>query len=70
MTATPSSKDFPPGLQGGMENDESAHRVGETGQTGPEAPGDIDRGHSNADAPQKDKPSVSPTPSGADRARP
>jgi hypothetical protein len=37
-------QDFPPGLQGGLEHDED-NRLGETGQTGPEAPGDINRGH-------------------------
>ncbi|UXH77462.1 hypothetical protein [Roseateles amylovorans] len=45
MSAPRPSKDYPPGLQGGMEHDEDAHRVGETGQTGPEATGDIQRGH-------------------------
>lgn len=40
-----SPKDFPPGLHGGVEHDAEDHRVGETGQTGPEAPGDIDRAH-------------------------
>jgi hypothetical protein len=39
------SKDFPPGLQGGLEHDDEDHRLGETGQSGPEAPGDINRGH-------------------------
>jgi hypothetical protein len=38
-------EDFPPGLAGGMEHDDEDHRVGETGQTGPEAPGDLDRAH-------------------------
>jgi hypothetical protein len=38
-------QDFPPGLQGGLEHDEENHRLGETGQTGPEAIGDINRGH-------------------------
>lgn len=38
-------QDFPPGLRGGLEHDDEDHRVGETGQTGPEAPGDIDRSH-------------------------
>lgn len=36
---------FPPGLEGGLEHDSDDHRLGETGQTGPEAPGDIDRAH-------------------------
>ena len=39
------SPDFPPGLQGGLEHDDEDHRLGETGQTGPEAPGDVDRAH-------------------------
>lgn len=43
--ASPRREDFPPGLAGGMEHDDEDHRVGETGQTGPEAPGDIDRAH-------------------------
>lgn len=38
-------QDFPPGLQGGLEHDDEDHRLGETGQTGPEAPGDVNRGH-------------------------
>lgn len=38
-------RDFPPGLQGGLEHDDEDHRLGETGQTGPEAPGDVNRGH-------------------------
>jgi hypothetical protein len=38
-------QDFPPGLQGGLEHDDEDHRLGETGQTGPEGPGDINRGH-------------------------
>lgn len=38
-------QDFPPGLEGGLEHDDEDHRLGETGQTGPEAPGDINRGH-------------------------
>jgi|GEM_PF-5126110 len=40
-----SASDFPPGLQGGLEHDSEDHRVGETGQTGPESPGDVDRSH-------------------------
>jgi hypothetical protein len=43
--ASPRREDFPPGLAGGLEHDDEDHRVGETGQTGPEAPGDIDRSH-------------------------
>jgi hypothetical protein len=39
------TQDFPPGLQGGLEHDDEDHRVGETGQTGPESPGDLNRGH-------------------------
>jgi hypothetical protein len=42
---TPRREDFPPGLAGGMEHDDEDHRVGETGQTGPEAVGDMDRSH-------------------------
>ena len=38
-------QDFPPGLQGGLEHDEEDHRLGETGQTGPEGPGNINCGH-------------------------
>ncbi|SEL70398.1 hypothetical protein SAMN05216359_11461 [Roseateles sp. YR242] len=45
MTKPRSASDFPPGLQGGMEHDSEDHRVGETGQTGPESPGDVDRSH-------------------------
>jgi hypothetical protein len=41
----PRDQDFPPGLQGGLEHDDEDHRMGETGQTGPEAPGDVNRGH-------------------------
>ena len=39
------TRDFPPGLQGGLEHDDEDHRLGETGQTGPESPGDVNRGH-------------------------
>ena len=39
------TQDFPPGLQGGLEHDDEDHRLGETGQTGPESPGDVNRGH-------------------------
>ena len=35
----------PPGLKGGLEHNDEDHRLGEIGQTGPEAPGDINRGH-------------------------
>jgi len=38
-------QDSPPGLQGGLEHDDEDHRLGETGHTGPEGPGDINRGH-------------------------
>lgn len=41
----PRPQDFPPGLSGGLEHDDEDHRLGETGQTGPESPGDIDRAH-------------------------
>lgn len=44
--------DFPPGLQGGLEHDDEDHRLGETGQTGPESPGDIDRSHPESPQPQ------------------
>ena len=43
--AGPRKQDFPPGLEGGLEHDDEDHRLGETGQVGPESPGDIDRGH-------------------------
>jgi hypothetical protein len=43
--AGPRTQDFPPGLQGGLEHDDEDHRLGETGQAGPESPGDINRGH-------------------------
>ncbi len=49
MTKPRSASDFPPGLQGGLEHDNEDHRVGETGQTGPEAPGDVDRSHSGGE---------------------
>jgi hypothetical protein len=49
-------QDFPPGLQGGLEHDDEDHRLGETGQTGPEAPGDINRAHpEQTGAENKDK---------------
>jgi hypothetical protein len=41
----PSKQDFPPGLAGGLEHDDEDHRLGETGQIGPESPGDVDRSH-------------------------
>jgi len=44
------TQDFPPGLQGGLEHDDEDHRIGETGQTGPESPGDLNRGHPEQDA--------------------
>lgn len=47
--------DFPPGLEGGLEHDDEDHRLGETGQTGPESPGDLNRGHpEQGDTPQED----------------
>lgn len=66
MTSRPNrSQDFPPGLQGGLENDAEDHRVGETGQVGPEAPGDVNRGHPE----QGERPSRSgPSPEGEDSA--
>lgn len=45
MNAPRTSSDFPPGLHGGLEHDDEDHRVGETGQKGPEGDGDIDRAH-------------------------
>lgn len=45
MIAPRSPRDFPPGLHGGLEHDDEDHRVGETGQHGPEGDGDIDRSH-------------------------
>lgn len=36
---------YPPGLNGGLEHDDEDHRVGETGQKGPEGDSDIDRSH-------------------------
>ena len=52
----PRKQDFPPGLAGGLEHDDEDHRLGETGQTGPESPGDINRGHpERRDAPVKDE---------------
>jgi hypothetical protein len=52
----PRTQDFPPGLQGGLEHDDEDHRLGETGQTGPESPGDINRGHPELkDAPKTDQ---------------
>lgn len=46
------TQDFPPGLQGGLEHDDEDHRLGETGQTGPESPGDLDRSHPEAQQPR------------------
>ena len=56
----PRSRDFPPGLQGGLEHDADDHRTGETGQIGPEAPGDIDRAHPTSRS--------GPSPEGEDSA--
>jgi len=55
--------DFPPGLEGGLEHDDEDHRLGETGQTGPEAPGDVNRGHPEQGGalPEDEKP-VQPAP--------
>jgi hypothetical protein len=53
-------QDFPPGLQGGLEHDSEDHRIGETGQTGPEAPGDVDRSHPTRNAPDRDEPAGDP----------
>jgi hypothetical protein len=41
----PRKQDFPPGLAGGLEHDDEDHRLGETGQIGPESPGDLPRDH-------------------------
>lgn len=62
MSASRSPKDFPPGLQGGLEHDDENHRVGETGQSGPEAPGDVDRSHPEQQRTPRDR--------GADDAKP
>lgn len=48
-------QDFPPGLQGGLEHDNEDHRLGETGQTGPEAPGDVNRSHPELGDAKSDK---------------
>ncbi|MCX2863060.1 hypothetical protein OOZ63_14605 [Paucibacter sp. PLA-PC-4] len=48
-------QDFPPGLQGGLEHDNEDHRLGETGQTGPEAPGDVNRSHPELGDTKSDK---------------
>jgi len=48
----PRNKDFPPGLEGGLEHDDEDHRLGETGQIGPESPGDLNRGHPEAGHPE------------------
>lgn len=50
--AGPRTQDFPPGLQGGLEHDDEDHRLGETGQAGPESPGDINRGHPELQVPE------------------
>lgn len=47
----PRPQDFPPGLAGGLEHDDEDHRLGETGQTGPESPGDINRAHPDEGGP-------------------
>ena len=43
--SAPRKQDFPPGLAGGLEHDDEDHRLGETGQIGPESPGDLPRDH-------------------------
>jgi len=59
-------QDFPPGLAGGLEHDDEDHRLGETGQTGPESPGDINRGHPEQQpAPVTDQGADKPKPRGA-----
>jgi hypothetical protein len=55
-------QDFPPGLAGGLEHDDEDHRLGETGQIGPESPGDIDRAHhERRDTPPKDDAAKKPS---------
>ncbi|WP_374564866.1 hypothetical protein [Ideonella sp.] len=56
------TQDFPPGLQGGLEHDDEDHRLGETGQTGPESPGDVDRAHPEQGGakPEDKKPGSTP----------
>lgn len=60
----PRQQDFPPGLYGGLEHDNEDHRLGETGQIGPEAPGDVNRGHAEhggvKDENSADKPTDKP----------
>ncbi|MBO9684981.1 MAG: hypothetical protein J7598_00075 [Mitsuaria chitosanitabida] len=50
---------FPPGLQGGLEHDDEDHRLGETGQKGPEGDNDVDRSHreqgGRPDRPRQDR---------------
>ncbi|WP_349741929.1 hypothetical protein [Roseateles cavernae] len=53
-------QDFPPGLQGGLEHDNEDHRLGETGQTGPEAPGDVNRSHPELGNTGADEPVAKP----------
>ena len=50
------TQDFPPGLQGGLEHDDEDHRLGETGQTGPESPGDLNRGHPEVSGTEIERP--------------
>ncbi|OWQ93194.1 hypothetical protein CDN99_01475 [Roseateles aquatilis] len=56
MNTSRTRQDFPPGLLGGLEHDDTDHRVGETGQTGPESPGDVDRSHSGHPGRQGGRP--------------
>lgn len=57
MSASRSPRDFPPGLQGGLEHDDEDHRIGETGQQGPEGEGDLDRSHREQGG-RRDRPSA------------
>jgi hypothetical protein len=63
MNAPRTPRDFPPGLFGGLEHDDEDHRVGETGQKGPEGDGDVDRAHhEQRDGDQRDDRSRPPKP--------
>jgi hypothetical protein len=63
--AGPRTQDFPPGLQGGLEHDDEDHRLGETGQAGPESPGDINRGHPELQVTDKDEAADTASPGSA-----
>jgi hypothetical protein len=53
-------RDFPPGLQGGLEHDDEDHRLGERG-TGPEAPEDAERNRAHPGKSDGDDESQRPT---------